>query len=403
MPMNLLPFLVFAVLLIINYKKVGRVVALSNYILLLYLISFLSFYFNTLLNTGVYYNMEALVLVVVVTYVLVIPLQKIESRKYKLKLSFIDSKKLNQLVIFVCVLSFIAIVFFGKNIGQLADVDILEMRNSRISLYQGGTLISKISCFGAYLSLIAIPLLYWNYITKSLSVKYTRLLFISSIAFVLYTLNVAGRDGLVIWFLIMLGNYCFFSQWMSVIQKKVFTKILVCMCVVILPLFLYISSSRFAQEDGGVKASIVSYLGQSLHNLSYNIDNAVNIDYETTNPGNVFALYNVLHRGKGVDRFDSIEEGADLGFITNGFSFYIGSFYPYNLSLLSTIIAVIVCLVIYVRMLRIKGNTIDSSRLIVALLWYNILIIGVFYFYFGTLIGNVYLLFTLLIPLFLKR
>ena len=175
------------------------------------------------------------------------------------------------------------------------------------------------------------------------------------------------------------------------------------MCVVILPLFLYISSSRFAQEDGGVKASVVSYLGQSLHNLSYNIDNAVNIDYETTNPGNVFALYNILHRGKGVDRFDSIEEGADLGFITNGFSFYIGSFYPYNLSLLGTIIAVIVCLVIYVRMLRIKGNTIDSSRLIVALLWYNILIIGVFYFYFGTLIGNVYLLFTLLIPLFLKR
>lgn len=402
MLINLLPFLAFTSLLIINYKRVGRVIALSNYIIALYSLSTLSFYFCALSDHSVYYNTEALILSFFFTCILVYPLQNFESKGHKLRFSVVNLNRLKQFVACVCILSFIAIIFFGKNVGQLANANILEMRSARMSLYQGGTLISKISCFGAYISLIAIPLLYWNYITKSLSVKYTRLLFISSIAFVLYTLNVAGRDGLVIWFLIMLGNYCFFSQWMSVMQKKVFKKILVCMCVVILPLFLYISSARFSQSEGGVTGSFMSYLGQSLHTLSYNIDNAHAINHKASNSGNTIALYDVL-RGNTKGRFDSMDDGANMGFITNGFSFYVGSFYPYNLSISATILVMLIFLFIYARMLRIKGNTIDSSRLIVALLWYNILIIGVFYFYFGTLIGNVYLLFTLLIPLFLKR
>lgn len=399
---NIIPLLIFAVLLIINYKKVGRVVALSNYILLLYTISALSFYILTLIKTGIYYNIEALSLIAVTTYILIKPLQIFESKNLGSKLSPINKNNFSFLVNIILITSLIAIIFFGKNIGKLASIDIADFRNAKSSLYEGGTMISKISCFGAYLSLISIPLAFWNTITKTLPNKYSSLLLISSLAFVLYTINVAGRDGAVIWAILMGGCYCLFNCYLTPDQKKKYKKLLISGIVLLLPVFITISSVRFSDGDGGVGGSFISYLGQNLYVLSYNIDVSKAIIHEPDGAKALFELFYNLLGLDSVERFENMDIALNFGFLANGFSYYIGSFYPANLTLLGTLLFMGLCLIIYYFSFRIKKHIADSARLFTGIAWLYIVIIGVFYFYFGTLIGNAFLLFALLLPILLK-
>ena len=174
---------------------------------------------------------------------------------------------------------------------------------------------------------------------------------------------------------------------------------------------MFISSSRFSEHGDGTAVSIVNYSGQSLYNLSRNIDAYNRTGYGATGAREQFeVLYRIVDvfensSAQRVNRFeDSVENSmflTRLGYTPYAFSYYVGSLYPLSVSLLGLLVFMLVFYVICYRNIRIHNKTISASHLICAFSWYTVLISGVFYFYNGTFIGNAFLIVVLLIPIFI--
>ena len=411
---KLVPFLVFFGLFLFNKRRVGHFFTLSNYILLLYSFSTLSFFFYSLFNTSIYWNFQSLLLIVVPTFLLILPLSRVEiqMRRSGFCFSELNKKRFTVLSWGLIVLSIYSIFFFSRGLLRVFSVDIVALRQGYGSLYEGGTIWSKAACLGAYLSPVAMFLFYYNLIKKQLPRYITMLLLLSSCSFVVYTLNVAGRDGIVIWVLNFVGLFFLFYHAANRKDRRFICRILMWSLVLVLPLFLFISSARFSQSSGGVSRTVISYAGQSLGNLSQNVDAYERSGYGATGANGLFELYykavNMLlgeSRGGRYNRFDNADEYFrymdSMGFSTFAFSYYVGSLYPIHTSIWGLAAFVGVLFAVFSFYLKEKGAELQTKYLICAFSWYTILISGLFYFYYGTYIGNFFLLITLLIPLLL--
>lgn len=412
---NFIPFLFFTILFWLNKRRIGSFWAMSNYILMLYMFSTLSFFILSIIrkSSGIYWNIEALLLISLPTFLLVQPLSRIESKIFRKKyvLEDIKLKPLQYLSWSLIVISFISIFFFLQNIRQLFVIDINDLRSGHGALYQGGTLISKISCFGAYLFPVTLFVYFYNIVKRQMPHYITLLLLVSSLSFIVYTLNVAGRDGIVLWFLYYLGYYSFFRFFIKDKDRRGMTKFICITSVIAFPLFLYISSSRFSGDSEGTIGSIVSYCGQSLYNLSQNIDAFNSTGYGALGARDhfellyrVFDLFGDTSTGR-VNRFEDANENImflrNLGYTPFSFSFYIGSIFPLDVSLWGLFSFICVFYLVCLKHTKINGNTISTKHLICSFSWYTILFSGIFYFYNGTFIGNFFLFFSLFIPFLL--
>lgn len=388
---------------------VGRVIALSNFIYALYTVSMLCFFIYWLVyDDAFFFNYEALTMIIIPTIFITEPLTQFEKRIGNCTLSRINGTALKLLVVLLLAIGIYSVIFFGINLGRLFTTDVVSLRDSKAAFYEGGTLMSKVACMGAYFSPVCLFLYFWNYCTHQFSSRISFSLIVASLAFVVYTMNVAGRDGIVLWLCVYCGFYAFFHSFMDAKQRKKSINILAILSICMLPFFVIISLSRFGDSDSGTIGSILSYIGQGLNTLSTNIQI---FNSSGVRPGDASFQFELLSKigaiftGDNItrlNRFDNIYNLFDYGYLSNSFGFYIGSIYPMSLSLLQTFLFVFIIRVVCKKNLIINGNIICSRNLISALTWYVILIMGVFYFYYGTYIGNVYLLSVIIIPLFLK-
>lgn len=404
---NILPFLFFLASFIANTKFVGRLACMSNVIIGLYgCSSFCHWVIADFFDSCKACSLEVFLIVFFSILSITLPLSFFEKRSQNCELSHINEKKLDIVEKIVCVFCFYAIIFFSQYLLQVFSYGIVEMRSLKSTLYES-SIFSKCAVMGAFLSPVALFCFFYN-VSKNLFSKFQNtLLLIGSLSFVFYTLNVAGRDGIVIWVLSFISLFMLFYRFFSKQQKKQIIRLGILGLCCFLPILLFISSSRFEKSDYGTTLSMMNYLGQGFDNLSYNIAVYKNTE---ANVGNFFGQFPIFapfanfmgyQSDLATDTFGKMDIAFKYGFRANQFSFFIGSFYPMNYPITGYALFLLVCIMVYFLNLRIKNGVISVQNLLVAFIWYMVPIVGVFYFYYGSLIGNVFLLTPFLILLFL--
>jgi len=412
---NFLPALFFILLLIYNIKKLGRVASLSSFIIALYAISMLSYGIYCFSDSTYFFNTETIFIVFISILILTRPLASFEKKiTAETKIIEIEKKKYNVLVVVVVILSLYSILFFTKNISQVFNSDFTTIRNDLMT--EGGgfyesSMFSKIAVFGAYLSPIALFLYFYTLIVKE-NKNLGKLLLLSSTSFIFYTMNVAARDGAVIWIFTYIALIGLFYPLLS---KKIIAnqkKIILISIALVTPYFLLITIGRFGDGNGldkDVIYSMFNYIGQQPYELSDRI-NKLNVTQYAGEPRLVYPLLvniqdifsGIVKGPEMINRFDLRSDSIDLDLNTYRFVYYIGDILT-ELGLLGLIIFTTILYSIYRINLKIIDNNICFSTLLISFSWYMIIIVGVFYFYYGQLIGNVFLVIPFLIHLYLNQ
>lgn len=394
---DFVPFLIHSVFLLYFVRSSYHKVCLSNFILLLHTLSMLSYgILATFSEKQYYYTFQAYFIMLASLIILLIPLRRYEHKLVAYNISGFTSlpkSKFNQITFFLIVLGLYASFFFLVNITSVIAYGFNQVRQDGMIFYKS-SMLSKIAILGAFTSPLAIFFAFYNIVKKQALDLRTRLLLLSSLSFILYTLNVAGRDGIVIWFLSFIASLTLFYPFVIKRIKRKLLNIIMFILVLTLPLFLAISFSRFGStaKGDGVLMSFASYLGQPLANLSYSIDFSRSIHMrsgEGSYPLEVLRIL-FLDSHEQLGRMERINSMLDIGFRTNQFSSYIGAFYPaYPFYVL---IIFILLLTSVFSLYKFRGNLVVTSRMLIVYGWYMVLIIGVFYFYYSEISGNVYLL-----------
>ena len=342
-----------------------------------------------------YYNLEALSLIVLSNVFLITPLSNFEKHNNLLLLS-LNKSKFKFLALFSIGIGLFSISFYVVGLGGLFYYGARIIRNTGIVLYESGTLSSYMSAFSFMISPLVMFLGFYNMSKKILHIRYTILLMISSTVIIFYTLGVAGRDGMVIWLISLLGLLCLFYPYLSPGIIKKMKLVIIVTIIIMTPIFMLITNDRVGSGPLGSRGSIFSYLGQSLNNLSHNIDHANKTGHKNINYRTVFGLYyEFSDRIKG-DRFNIHvynSKSTLLGFRGNKFSYYIGGFYPYSTDTFFLFLFILLSYVVIKRNLKVfNGKTISPTRLMIVFSWYMIIMVGIFYFYYGDVFGNMFLL-----------
>ncbi len=400
-----IPLILFLMLLATNVLRLKRFFAMSNFILGLYSLSMFSFTVNAIFfNKGYFYLYEALALITICTLILIKPLSDFEMKVNKnIILIELNNTKFTALSYFFICLGIYACIFYAQNLIQVFFYGIIKMRADKIHFYDS-SLFSKLAVFGSFCFSISQFLFYYNIIKYGFTLL-AKLLLFSSTSFIFYTLNVAGRDGIILWFSSLIALFCLFYPIISASVRKKCYYYMMLSAICALPIFIFISISRFGQNGNDkLLSSIFDYLGQQLFVLSYNMQKLETIDYKNSTQ-NLFALfYDIIslfdEKYIRKDRFEILLSAHNLGIRSNQFSFYIGNFYE-GVKIYWSFFIILLCYLVYRTNLKIVSNYVSTSKLLVACSWYMIIIAGVFYFYYGQLIGNVFLIVPFLIRWFM--
>lgn len=409
---NILPFIVFLILLLINKHKVKKWLCMSNLIFAIYTASAGAFY---ILSKTPYYHwykcsLLVLVLVVIIIYLMVLPLSNFEKHynsDNKLYFTEIPQKKLNVVVNILIIFGFYSIIFFSQYLAQVFVNGAVATRSEDGGFLFEASVLSKIAVYGSCLSPIALFFYFYNKSVNVLSKTKSRLLLVASTANIIHTLNVAGRDGIVSWGLCFFALFILFYDSLTSASKKSLVRIIIIAGILSLPLLFMISEERFSETSAGTEYSMLCYFGQSWNNLTDNY-----IAYEKTGINNInpfgnfdllttlFPFLNSINSGFAYDA-DSLRA---LGFHPKQFAFFIGSFIPHYSNHIIFTIIIIICILIYRNNLRgHQDSRVDVGKMLTAFSWYMIPIVGVFYFLYGTIGGNAYLLTPFIIRWYLKK
>lgn len=398
--LNFIPLFLYIFTLYRISKYLKSFFSLSVYIWLLHGVSMFCFWVKADIFSGFEndYTLYALLVMYITLLLITLPLVQFEKKLIHVSMvSDIPISKLHKTSKILIILSIYSIVFFAINLPKVFAANIVDLRNERIVFYSS-SIFSKIACLGAFSSIYCIYL-YFYYKIKQIEPKIQKMLLISSTSFIFYTLNVAGRDGFVIWsFSYVAGIFLFYRFLPKHEVRKIFKSFIV-LILLIVPVFMFITSTRFGSGGNKYDAieSVFAYAGQALPNLSYEIDLTDRLNRRQGEGHCPIALVNTIV-GDNEDRFDRMEELGEWGFRSNQFSSYVSFFYPaYQIYFL--ILFVIIFWIIVSSSTKIYCGKFDLSVFLPAFTWYMIPIVGIFYFYYSELIGNVFLL----IPFFLRR
>ena len=122
-------------------------------------------------------------------------------------------------------------------------------------------------------------------------------------------------------------------------------------------------------------------------------------------PRNIIPLmYNFFNTISGnatdvVNRFDLRLDSMAFGLDTYKFTYFIGDILT-ETGFLGAFLFTGVSYYIFRKTLIIRKHCVSLSRLMIAFSWYMVILVGVFYFYYGQLVGNVFLLFPFIVFVF---
>lgn len=402
--LNFIPPLIYLIAIFIVYKQVRTIYSLSVFIWALHLLSMLSFWIKSDFFTGFEndYSFQGLMVMFWTLVLITFPIVQFEKKLKKVEgIKGVSERKLKIVLWGLIGISMYAFVFFALNIPKVFALDIQDVRYGQIIFYES-TIFSKIAVLGAFCSVYCIYIYFYCAATNSFP-KARKYLLLSSTSFIIYTLNVAGRDGIVIWLLSYIAGYFFFHRYLPVKQIKVTKSVLGAVLIITLPVLIFITSSRFSDSSDKSSGfdSVLSYAGQALPNMSYAIDLTNKIHRRSGDGIFPIALIREITVGNE-NRFVQMEEDALYGFRSNQFPSYVGFFYP-SYPFYVLLIFVILFNIVVVTSGKISRQKFDSVSFLPAYTWSMIPIVGIFYFYYGELIGNVFLILPFFIKMYLNK
>ena len=411
---NFFPAFIFLLLLYYNSKILGRIISLSNFIISLYTVSMISFGINSVLESTYFINLESFLIVFFSILILTRPLARFEKKiTSSTKIIELNRSRCKVVIITLILISVYSIIFFGKNMIEVFNSDLSVLKDK--VLIDGGfyksSIFSKIAVFGAYLSPITLFIYFYALVTHE-NIKFRVLLLLSSTSFIFYTLNVGGRDGISIW---LLSYLALFGLFYPLLERKIIKnqrRLLLTSMVIFLPIFLLLSVARFGNDGSdsnkNVVYSLLAYMGQQPFELSDRIQNLDGVNY-IGEPRSIYPLlFNIRDTFFGIAYSSDINnrnvlrsDSLALGLKTQQFVYYIGDILT-ELGMVGLITFTSILYFICSTNLKIINNSISISRMLISFSWYMIIIVGVFYFYYGQVVGNVFLIMPFLIYFYLN-
>lgn len=403
---NISPFLLYLFTTLVIYRNVGKFYCLSVFIWLMHTVSMACYWLKSDFLDGFEndYSVGALAIMYFTLIFLTLYLIRFEKRRVNkgiCKIKAISEKKLKNITNVLILLGFYSICFFAINIPKILALDIKDVRDGRIIFYES-SIFSKVAILGAFTSVFCIYFFYY-YSALNIHRKRRLLLLVSSFSFILYTLNVAGRDGIVIWGLSFLAGMFLFYDFLNPKTIKKIKRLILAAAIITIPLLAYITISRFSDSSNKTAAigSVLDYAGQTLPNLTYEIDLSNKLHKRSGEGTFPIALVRTFVVGDDTGVFDRIEDLASYGFRSNQFASYVSFFYP-SYPLFFLLIFIMVFMSVISSSVKNSISVMDYASFIPAYTWSMIPIVGIFYFYYGELIGNVFLIIPFLIRRYLK-
>ncbi|WP_347841429.1 O-antigen polymerase [uncultured Draconibacterium sp.] len=205
-------------------------------------------------------------------------------------------------------------------------------------------------------------------------------LLLSSTSYIFFIFSAVGRDGIVFWLFSFLGLWSLFRTFIPTKINHNFKRILILISIVGLSALLLITFSRF--RDAPFK-SILSYFGQSFPNfcIAYNIDLPVAT-------GKAFPLFrSIIGLPETVNDSDLINKLNQEGTVSYIFGTFLKTF-VFSFGKFGTWMIGIIISILFVPYFKSRAKILSFSKLLVYLLFFQILSQGVFYFRQYNRVGN---------------
>lgn len=299
----------------------------------------------------------------------------------KLQISnlYISPKLFRQVSYSLIVIGFLTIVLSISGIRNVLSFENFEgARQDAIwgdddkSFYSYG-LIGYIATIGMITPMFAIFMAFYRLFKEKNSDLIFYMLIITSLSGAFMNLTIAGRDGLVRWFMFVICNIAIYKSYFSIKSIPFILKVIFVIIVVFVFLFfLLITYSRFGKGEDAIM-SIVDYLGMSFYRFS-EIFHGVGTNY-LFGFNSLFPIF-----PGGMNSLDIAK--LNLNFSTSSFHTFIGSF-VLNVGTFWTIIMALFFNISYRlshRIISYKLNNFFSY-----LIFYQIVYIGIFYFVYALL------------------
>lgn len=218
------------------------------------------------------------------------------------------------------------------------------------------------------------------------------LLLISSFSYVVYVLAYVGRDGIVYWSLTYLFIYLLLKKFISSsIRKKLLYSYLIVVGLLIIP-FMIISVARFSETVGGVSWQLLDYAGQQIKNFN----DSFYVESPLLNGQFSYPIFSDLFRFIGFN-FERLKvEDIFPYYLSYGvdpwiFKTFIGE-YIMDFGKIGTLVfLVIFYFVVKTNLKKVSAEgTFSFSSLIFFILFYQMILWGVFYFRFYSM--NLYII-----------
>lgn len=237
--------------------------------------------------------------------------------------------------------------------------------------------IGYLVALGPALSIIATILAFYYFFYLKRKGLLTWLLFLASLCIVVNNLAIAGREGMVRWFMFVVLAGVIFRKYLSFRDNKKFWLIVGCAAVVVFGIFMKITIDRFTQKstDRGAVYSLLYYIGEQPYYFAYNYERFAE-DGMTGSLGTLFP--SVSGEKFGIYQ---LNERYYADYFLNIFPYIVGDF----VSRAGLVNAIFLCLLIFFGCYFVfwklrPDQPMSLAKLVGFLFYYEIMLLGVFYF-----------------------
>lgn len=265
-----------------------------------------------------------------------------------------------------------AISMFGYNDMSSAR-DVFASGQVESSFVRKYGIIGYFITLGRYTSFISLFLyFYYVFILQSRS-PIKILLLISSLSMPIFTLTVAGRDGIFRWSLFFLFCIILFYKYLSWKKHKNFWYTIIILFIAGVSIFSIITKDRFGKNrDGGVVYSVLRYLGEPYYLFSYGYERFG----DRPMSDNILDPFPIITQEKRENL--SLNKRFRADYYLNTFPTIAGSI-EISIGTLKSFILLTILFFFLFFIFQKRGKT-SLAKLVGFLFYYEIILMGLFYY-----------------------
>lgn len=324
-------------------------------------------------------TIQAILLHILLLCLLLIPLLRYGNYLCINKINISD-RSINTFSWWIIIPSIISIICsFSEAIDMFKLGNMLDARNLFIqgkiesSLVNKYGLIGYFITLGRYTSFIALFLyFYYSFILQKKSLL-TRLLLIASLSMPIFTLTVAGRDGVFRWGLFFIFCLILFWKHLSWHKHKHFWYGIIILFIAGATIFGIITRDRFRENrHGGIAYSVLRYLGEPYYLFSYGYERFG----DQPMSDNILDPFPIITQEKRQNL--NLNKRFQADYFLNTFPTIAGSI-EISIGTINSIF-LLTCVFTILFLIFWKRGPTSFTKLIGYLFYYEIMLMGLFYF-----------------------